>query len=293
MLDRALLAGRRIVASISGGKDSAAMSLFLTEHGIEHDRVFLDTGWEHDLTYDYLRGELPRVIGPITWVRGVRTMEEWILHKGMFPSRRIRWCTDELKIQPMRAHIRGLQDAGEDVVNVVGVRAAESESRSRLTEWDHQDAFDCDVWRPILSWSTDDVIATHRRHGLSPNPLYLRGAGRVGCWPCINSRKSEIRLIAETDPQRIVRLRVLEEQVTTLAEARAISTGTTLRNKPGWFQAPLGRTGECWPIDRVVEWSKTVRGGTEEDLQELLFSSMNDECMRWGMCETVTGTSDA
>lgn len=26
---------------------------------------------------------------------------------------------------------------------------------------------------------------------------------------------------------------------------------------------------------------------------DALFSSMNDECMRWGMCETVTGTSDA
>ena len=28
------------------------MSLWLTEQGIEHDRVFLDTGWEHADTYD-------------------------------------------------------------------------------------------------------------------------------------------------------------------------------------------------------------------------------------------------
>lgn len=57
--------GRRIVASISGGKDSAAMSLYLTELGIEHDRVFCDTGWEHPETYDYLRGPLTQKIGPI------------------------------------------------------------------------------------------------------------------------------------------------------------------------------------------------------------------------------------
>ena len=33
------LAGRHVVASVSGGKDSAAMSLYLTELGIEHDRA--------------------------------------------------------------------------------------------------------------------------------------------------------------------------------------------------------------------------------------------------------------
>src|SRR6185312_16096551 len=63
------IAGRSVVASISGGKDSAAMSLYLHEMGIEHDRVFMDTGWEHPATYEYLAGELPRVIGPITTLR--------------------------------------------------------------------------------------------------------------------------------------------------------------------------------------------------------------------------------
>jgi hypothetical protein len=55
------LEGKTVVASISGGKDSAAMSLHLRERGIEHRRVFMDTGWEAGETYDYLRGELTRV----------------------------------------------------------------------------------------------------------------------------------------------------------------------------------------------------------------------------------------
>lgn len=62
---REKLADRRVLASISGGKDSAAMTLWLTEQGIEHDRVFLDTGWEHPITYEYLRGDLTRALGPI------------------------------------------------------------------------------------------------------------------------------------------------------------------------------------------------------------------------------------
>jgi len=59
------LRGKTVVASISGGKDSAAMSLWLTENDIPHRRVFLDTGWEHPWTYDYLRGPLTRALGPI------------------------------------------------------------------------------------------------------------------------------------------------------------------------------------------------------------------------------------
>lgn len=50
----------------------------------------------------------------------------------------------------------------------------------------------------------------HKRYGISPNPLYAKGAQRVGCLPCIMSRKSEIRMIAEKWPQRIDMLRRAE-----------------------------------------------------------------------------------
>jgi 3'-phosphoadenosine 5'-phosphosulfate sulfotransferase (PAPS reductase)/FAD synthetase len=87
--------GRRVVASISGGKDSAAMSLYLAELGIDHDRVFLDTGWEHDLTYEYLRGPLTAKLGPIVELRAPLLMEGLIRKKGMFPSRVRRFCTQD------------------------------------------------------------------------------------------------------------------------------------------------------------------------------------------------------
>lgn len=289
----AKLNGRRPVASISGGKDSAAMSLFLSELGIDHDRVFLDTGWESDLTYEYLRSELARALGPIRWVRGPRQMEELIAHKGMFPSRLRRYCTQELKVLPMAQYLRSLMDGGQDVVNVVGIRAAESEARARLAEWEWEDGFDCEVWRPLLRWSEAEVIAIHRRHGLSPNPLYLLGANRVGCWPCIYARKSEIRLIAETDPRRIVRLRVLEEQVGEQAAERARLQGIHLASRPSWFQNRLStrlpngkRDGTCWPIEKVVAWSKTPTRGVDLSQDEFLLASRSDGCMRWGLCAT-------
>lgn len=296
----ARLNGRRVVASVSGGKDSAAMSLYLQELGIEHDRVFLDTGWEHPDTYEYLRGELAAKLGPITWVRAERQMQELIRHKGMFPSRVIRFCTQMLKVQPMAKHLGALIDSGVDCVNAVGVRAAESVARSKLAPWEWQEAFDCEVWRPLLRWSEEEVIAIHRRHDLRPNPLYLAGALRVGCWPCIFARKSEIRLVAETDPRRIVQLKVLENEVAMAARQRADRDGRELKNEPTWFQNPTSsRTpdgrhdGSCWPIERVVEWSRSAPRGPLRSKDEFLFAAQLDGCMRWGLCDTGAQDQEA
>ena len=302
------LGDRRVVASISGGKDSAAMSLYLTELGIEHERVFMDAGWELPPTYEYLRGELVDEIGPITWLRPnlpeietctirrplVRAAVEarnamviLCLSKGMFPSRVIRFCTQMLKVFPMQAHITELVKAGADVVNAVGIRAAESESRSRMEEWEWSEGFDCEVWRPIVRWTEADVIDAHRRHGLRPNPLYLRGFSRVGCGPCIHARKSEIRTLADAYPGAIDLIAELEEELTDRARARAAEKGEEACRDRTWFQHGSGRASErLWSIRNTVAWSRTIRGGRVEDRQEELFAQADEGCIRWGLCDT-------
>lgn len=277
----AKIAGRRVVASVSGGKDSAALSLWLTEQGIDHDRVFADTGWEHPATYEYLRGPLTAKLGPIAEVSGERQMVQLIRKKGMFPSRLRRFCTEDLKVRPIMAYLAGL---GVEVINAVGIRAAESESRSKLTEWDFAEHFDCDVWRPLIRWTEADVISIHARHDLKPNPLYLKGASRVGCWPCIYARKSEIALVAKLTPERIDQIRALEAEVAFAALARAAAKGTALEavgyRAPSFFAGRSTRAG-VEPIDSVVAWA------TRGDAQELLFPD-DSGCMRWGLCETST-----
>ena len=193
----------------------------------------------------------------------------------------------------MARYLRERIDAGQDVVNAVGIRAAESAARATLPEWEWQSGFDCEVWRPLLRWTEQEVIEIHHRHGLRPNPLYLLGATRVGCWPCIFARKSEIRLIADTDPGRIVRLRVLEQEVGAAAQARAARDGRAAPSPPAWFQNPLSRPGpdghrdgSCWPIDRVVDWSRSAGRGPLKTQDEFLFAAQLDGCMRWGLCDT-------
>jgi 3'-phosphoadenosine 5'-phosphosulfate sulfotransferase (PAPS reductase)/FAD synthetase len=286
------------IASISGGKDSTALSLHLTEQGIEHIRVFADTGWEHPDTYAHL-DVLEKKIGPIHRVESAKYpggFASLVTHRGMFPSRIRRMCTQELKVFPIRDFVRQQADStGCEVINVVGIRAAESKARSKMTEWEWQDGFDCYVWRPLIAWSEQAVIDIHKRHDVLPNPLYLKGASRVGCWPCIFSRKEEIALVARISPERIDQIRQLEHDVAEKAAARYALKGETFESL-GYMRPTLfhdkGRKMTPIPIDDVVDWSKTAYGGK----QYKLFSAFEDEqsgCMRWGMCEGHPDESEA
>ena len=257
--------------------------------------------------YEYLRGELTDKIGVIKEITPplpnltpekealalyyenrlghTSAMIRWILHKGMFPNRLGRWCTDHLKIKAIRKHLKTV----DYPVNCVGVRAAESKARAKLPERELSTSLGCMVWRPLIEWSTQDVIDIHHRHNLAPNPLYLKGAKRVGCWPCIYSRKSEIQFMAAQDPTRIDLIRDLEKDVKTIAMARTAAKGETIKEQstePTFFYGK-GREGTL-PIDEVVKWSKTTRGGK----QYALFSEEEIEpsCMSWGLCDT--GTAD-
>ena len=304
----------RHVVSLSGGKDSVAACLHLRELGIEHERIFMDTGWEHPDLYahlEYLEGILGPVIRldgliPIApaWAAEAAELEgmlghpsafvRWHLKKGMFSSRMRRFCTQELKVRPF---LRWADEQG-DIINVVGIRAAESEARSKLPEREPMPGpkpgtihDGIEVWRPLIRWSEADVIAIHARHGVLPCPLYLRGARRVGCWPCIMASKDELRLLAQ-DEARVAVMRRLEELVGLRAAERGAPPPAFFQSKEdprrvvgGVRQAAAPGAFACWPIDKVLAWAKTTHGGRQFEL--FAASSTDAGCMRWGMCDVA------
>jgi 3'-phosphoadenosine 5'-phosphosulfate sulfotransferase (PAPS reductase)/FAD synthetase len=302
--DRALdqIDGRTVVCSISGGKDSTAMALLLREVEIPFIAVHLDTGWEHRLTEQYVFDYLPGVIGPIQIARRPGGgMPDLVRQLAGFPGGNQRFCTRELKILPIRAFLDAMDT---EPVNTVGIRSGESVKRAAMPEWEHSEAMGCAIWRPIKPWSEEDVFAMHRRHGVKLNPLYDMGAQLVGCWPCVFARKSEIRMLADTDPERIDLIRRLEEEVQEIRRQRDEARGRQGNHVPTWF----AHKKASWSIDDVVAWSRT----TPEDLQyrplfdgedpasdarnrmarlreELFVAPVREQgCMRWGMCETVS-----
>lgn len=284
-----------LVVSVSGGKDSAAMSLWLKEQGLEHERVFADTGWEHDWTYEYLRGPLTKALGPITEVGLEGGMAGLIRKKGLFPSRVGRYCTEELKVKPIAKYLAKRQEEQDrEVVNVVGIRAGESEARSKMPMWEWSESLDCWVWRPLLNWTTEDVVAIHQRHGLKPNPLYTTvvdgmTADRVGCFPCIFARKAEIRMVAAAAPGRIDLIRTLEGEVSAAAEARG-SAHPKYGSVRTFFAGKITRDMSPLSIDDAVKWSRTAHGGKDD-----LVVSEDEQpegCMRWGFCEKAPSVLD-
>ena len=310
--------GRQIIASVSGGKDSTAMCLYFKELGIEFTPMFCDTGWESAETYTYLRDYLPGIIGEIKWVTTKVDLPEGLeeiaqqyerrlghysamvrqcLHWSDFPTRLRRWCTRKVKMEPAKKYFDSLDD---EPINAVGVRAAESKARSKMPEWEWQDQFDCETWRPLIDWSEQDVIDIHTRHGVMPNQQYLSmNATRVGCYPCIYASKKEIRAIADHSPERFDLLHDLELTITQLAKNKAKQKGKNHNDVfRGWFMNREDkpdlitgkRSGHPTPIRDVIKWAKTKRGGKQYEL--FMPPSRERGCMRWGLCDTGVNNED-
>lgn len=300
--------GSRRIVSISGGKDSAATALAMREAGLEaHHYVFADTGWEAPETYDYL-GTLESVLKiTIDRVGKPGGMRAAIAGGARFPSRVQRWCTEELKLIPIRAyHDRIAEQFDTDTINVIGVRAEESEARAKLPAWEFSDEWKGYVYRPILRWAIAEVLAIHHRHGLPVNPLYKRGHERVGCYPCINSTKKEIELIADHAPWRIDEIDALEIGGSAERARRNIETpGRYTIETATFFQKTehtrkdgkvvlmengrAKKQGVPFPIREAVAWSRTARGGIQF---RVIQEDPHGGCFRWGMCEPPARSED-
>lgn len=211
---------------------------------------------------------------------------------GRFPSKKAKFCTDELKMRPLELTKAPFWNAGITTVDWIGERAAESRDRAKkpMLQRIRMPAGGAKVlYRPIHKWSAADTFAMAKRHGLKPNPLYLLGAGRVGCWTCINARKKEIGIVARHTPEKIDIIREWERRVSLVSRRDAgggsYSTFFSADKVPGERDDHERAT-----IDRVVEWTRTTRGGRQFDLMQALAERTAEEdgavCdSEYGLCE--------
>lgn len=200
--------------------------------------------------------------------------------KGMFPCRRPAFCSQRLKRFPLLIQAQQpLIDAGYHVFSWQGIRAEESLQRSCYPMWEQSpDAENLIIYRPLMGWTVKDVADIHRRHGLKLNPLYGMGFERVGCLPCINSSKKDIRLVAQLFPWAIEKIRGWEQEVRA-ASRMSCSTFFHATTTPGGDGSPV-------QIDEVVRWSKTRRGARQFDMMAYFAPPTSEVCIyAGGLCE--------
>ncbi len=191
----------------------------------------------------------------------------WV--KGRFPSRKAQFCSEYLKLAPqVRWCLENLVERGYDYERYVGVRRDESLARRDTPDRRWDEYFDTHVNYPIASWRKEHCFAVVEAMGEEVNPLYRMGFGRVGCAPCINSSKEDIRNWSARFPEMIDKVREWERRV-----------GRT-------FFYPCVPGMEINWIDDVVAWSKTARGGRQLTLPLFEEEAQSGGCVsKYGLCE--------
>lgn len=264
----------------SGGKDSTALLLWaIHESGLPRESLrvtFCDTKNEDPLTYQHLDLLRKKVVEPAGIIGGLEVLEpergffELALWKHRFPSRRAQFCTQHLKLFPTQEWVRARQREDFDVVVLNGKRSGESEERRRAMEGkadrEWSPFWGCEEWAAISAWTIKDVLAIHQRHGVPLNPLYALGAARVGCFPCVNCGKREIRMVAELRPEKIDQIDGWEKSIEAIHGRPATffaSKVATPRFRTKRFEDANGKVHQLAPIREIVQWANTTRGGEQ------------------------------
>lgn len=269
------------IVSVSGGKDSTALYLWaLNRFGKEgFIPVFADTGHEHPVTYNYLRNIPIMANGPeINWVKADFSERlnkkgkeisgnpflDLCMWKGRVPSSKAQFCTEHIKLQPIKKWLDSIRGDYEPIM-FVGIRAGESERRSKMPESEFNNFFDCYTERPLLRWSEQDVFDYLKVYGVPPNPLYEAGFTRVGCFPCIHARKSDLARLPDWAWEK------LQEWETKIGRS--------------WFPAGLVPGVFIPTIQDAKNWSMTTRGGRQLDLLREDAKDVPSCMSTWGSCE--------
>lgn len=190
----------RHVLGLSGGRDSAALAIFMRQRHPEIDveYFFTDTGKELPEVYEYLT-RLEGYLGkPIHRLNPDRDFDFWLKsYKSYLPSPQSRWCTRQLKLRPFEKWVREFLDNGETVISYVAIRSDEEYREGYRSKKDK-----LLVRLPFKDSSIDKagVIEILEGSGLGL-PAYYDWRTRSGCTFCFFQQKIEWVRLRERHPE--------------------------------------------------------------------------------------------
>ena len=240
----------RHILSLSGGKDSAALAVYLRDRVPEMEYIFHDTGKELPETYDYI-ARLESILGrPVIRTTPDDSFEHWLsVYGDMLPSNHRRWCTKMLKLKPFEAYV-----GTEPVINYVGLRADESRTGYISTKPNITAVYPFQDDGLIRA----DVIRILEDSGLGLPPYMEWGRTRSGCFFCFYQQKIEWVRLKQTHPDLFDQAKEYEER------SALVSAGFTWASSESL--AELERPERMAAIERNWEASRARRIARREDL---------------------------
>jgi len=181
----------RHILGLSGGKDSAALAVYLHDKFPQMEYFFTDTHKEIPETYDFLDRLKARLGIRIEYLSADKGFDHFLeLNNGFLPSAKQRWCTVSLKLKPLEEFI-----GNDEAISYVAIRADENRSGYMPTRPNIQSVF------PFIEEGIDLAgvrkILEDASLGL---PAYYNWRSRSGCFFCFFQRKIEWVGLHENHP---------------------------------------------------------------------------------------------
>lgn len=205
----------RHIVPVSGGKDSAALAIYMRQNypQIPAEYVFSDTEAELPETYDFLvklgsfLGKDIHRITALDYMKNVkkkpgREVFDFMLRElygGYLPSPQARWCTINMKIKPFEQYV-----GSGTVYSYIGIRG--DENREGYSSGKKPPKLsDKPNIIPVYPFKEDDITIHEVKEILNNSgigyPEYYEWRSRSGCYFCFYQQIGEWQGLKEHHPE--------------------------------------------------------------------------------------------
>jgi len=198
------------VLGLSGGRDSAALAVFMRQNhpSTPVEYFFTDTGKELPEVYEFL-GRLEGFLGkPILMLNPDRDFDFWLKQYNSFlPSPQTRWCTRQLKLRPFERWVRPYLEAGTRIYSYVAIRSDEEYREGYSSKHDN-----LIVRLPFKEAHIDKAGVLELLDGAGLGlPDYYAWRTRSGCTFCFFQQKIEWVRLLEEHPDKFEEAKAYEK----------------------------------------------------------------------------------
>ena len=215
------------VLGLSGGRDSAALAVYMRQHhpDLDIEYFFTDTGKELPEVYEFL-GRLEGFLGKsILRLNPDRDFDFWLKQYNNFlPSPQTRWCTRQLKLRPFEQWLRPLLENGNTVYSYVAIRSDEEYREGYSSKHERL--------KIVLPFKDDGidkpgVLDILEASGLGL-PRYYNWRSRSGCTFCFYQQKIEWVRLKEEHPEAFEEAKSYEKDAVANGSPFTWSQGESL-----------------------------------------------------------------